>query len=162
LSKVLVKVDYSNPQQGRDLLALLQEYAMDPKGGGQPLSDHVKDNLLQHLSHTPKAFSVICYVNEQPAGLANCFEGFSTFACKPLVNIHDLAVSKEHRGLGISQALLSKVEEIASERGCCKITLEVLDGNQVAKNAYRKFGFAGYELKPENGQAIFWQKLLTT
>jgi hypothetical protein len=27
---------------------------------------------------------------EVAVGLVNCFEGFSTFACKPLVNVHEL------------------------------------------------------------------------
>ncbi len=37
--------------------------------------------------------------------------------------------------------MLQKVREIARQRGCCKITLEVLEGNDVAQAAYRKFGF---------------------
>ena len=90
----------------------------------------------------------------------NCFEAFSTFACKPLVNIHDIAVSSEFRGKGISQKMLAVVEEIARKKGCCKITLEVLQGNRVAQNAYRKFGFDNYALDPEAGHAEFWQKSL--
>ena len=91
---------------------------------------------------------------------SNCFEGFSTFAAKPLVNIHDLAVSQNFRGMGISQLLLNKVEEVAREKGCCKVTLEVLSGNQTAINSYQKFGFRQYELDPEKGQAQFWEKKL--
>jgi len=37
---------------------------------------------------------------------------------------------------GISQMMLEKVEEIAKEKGCCKITLEVLSNNEVAKSSY--------------------------
>jgi ribosomal protein S18 acetylase RimI-like enzyme len=40
------------------------------------------------------------------------------------------------------------------------LTLEVLQGNQAAQNLYRKFGFADYQLAPENGNALFWQKSL--
>jgi hypothetical protein len=40
------------------------------------------------------------------------------------------------------------------------VTLEVLEGNQIAKNAYIKFGFAGYELDPKMGKALFWEKPL--
>jgi ribosomal protein S18 acetylase RimI-like enzyme len=58
----------------------------------------------------------------------------------------------------LSQLMLSKVEEIAKAKGCCKITLEVLEGNEIAKNAYRKFGFSSYELDPAMGRALFWQK----
>ena len=56
--------------------------------------------------------------------------------------------------------MLAVVEEIARKKGCCKITLEVLQGNRVAQNAYRKFGFDNYALDPEAGHAEFWQKSL--
>jgi ribosomal protein S18 acetylase RimI-like enzyme len=105
-------------------------------------------------------FSLLCYVDGQPAGLCNCVEGFSTFKAKPLVNIHDIAVAPRYRGLGISHRLLEKTEAIARERGCCKLTLEVLQGNEVAQNSYRSFGFTGYELDAALGQALFWEKPL--
>ena len=127
-------------------------------GGSQPLSESVRSNLANELSKLPHAFSIICYVNNKPAGLVNCFEAFSTFKCKPLINIHDVVVVSEFRGLGLSQKMLSKVEEIAKQKGCCKITLEVLEGNKVAQNSYLKFGFAGYELDPIMGKALFWQR----
>ena len=56
--------------------------------------------------------------------------------------------------------MLEKVEQIAIERGCCKLTLEVLEGNQAAQNSYQKFGFSAYELDPEMGRALFWDKKL--
>ncbi len=42
--------------------------------------------------------------------------------------------------------------------GCCKITLEVFEGNSIAQNSYQKFGFEGFELNPKMGKALFWQK----
>ena len=77
-----------------------------------------------------------------------------------MINIHDLVVLSEYRGLGLSQKMLQYVENIAVENGCCKIILEMLEGNRVAKNAYLKFGFAGYELDPKMGKALFWEKAL--
>jgi len=88
----------------------------------------------------------------------NCFEAFSTFLCKPLINIHDLVVIETYRSRGVSQRMLEKVEEIAKSKGCCKLTLEVLSGNVAAKSSYRKFGFDDYMLDPEAGSALFWQK----
>ena len=92
--------------------------------------------------------------------MAVCFEGFSTFACKPLLNIHDIIVAKAHRGHGIAKSLLAKAEEIALSLGCCKLTLEVLEGNIVAQAAYKASGFAGYALDLKMGMALFWQKKL--
>jgi ribosomal protein S18 acetylase RimI-like enzyme len=158
----IVKADYLNEQHAGDIPMLLDRYASDPMGGGKPLVDNVKNNLVLELSRLPHAFSVIAYVDGQPAGLINCFEGFSTFLCKPLINIHDIAVLDAYRGNGIAGKMLEKVEEIARSKGCCKLTLEVLSNNEAAKSAYRKFGFSDYELDPQAGKAQFWQKLLTS
>jgi ribosomal protein S18 acetylase RimI-like enzyme len=153
-------VDYNDPQQGKDLAYLLDQYAKDPMGGGVGLSDEVKATLASSLAKVPHAYSAIAYADGKPAGLINCFEAFSTFKCKPLVNIHDIIVVSAFRGLGLSQKMLAKVAAVAKDKGCCKLTLEVLDGNQTAKNAYIKFGFAGYELDPVMGKAMFWDKPL--
>ena len=103
---------------------------------------------------------MLAFVGGEPAGLVNCFEGFSTFACRPLVNVHDVVVMNPFRGLGLSQKMLQKVEEIARQRGCCKITLEVLEGNAVAQSAYRKFGFDDSMFDPAYGRMLFWSKSL--
>ncbi len=158
----IVTADYTNPKHTAAIPMLLDAYASDPMGGGTPLDEAVKRNLVHELSKRPHAFSILAYADGEPAGLVNCFEGFSTFACKPLVNIHDITVLGKYRGLGISQKLLEKVEEIAISKGCCKITLEVLGNNAVAQGAYKKFGFGAYELDPEAGSAQFWEKKLST
>jgi len=150
--------DYLNDKHAKDIVYLLNNYAEDPMGGSTPLPDVIKQNLAKELSKLPHAISIICYVDDKPAGLINGFEAFSTFKCQPLINIHDIVVVKEFRGLGISQLMLTKAEEKAKSKGCCKITLEVLEGNEIARNSYLKFGFEGYELDPKMGKALFWQK----
>jgi GNAT superfamily N-acetyltransferase len=156
----IVIVDYQDEQQAEDILFLLDHYALDPMGGGSPLPSYTRENLLPALAKIPHAFTLIGYVDNAPVALANCFQSFSTFKCKPIVNIHDFVVLGAFRGEGISRLILSKVEEIAKARGCCKITLEVLEGNRSAKSAYVKFGFGGYELDPAAGKALFWEKML--
>ncbi len=153
-------VDYHNPLHAEHLLLLMDAYARDPMGGGRELTAEVKDTLVSELAKRSFAFSVLCYVNNEPAGLTNCLEGFSTFAARPLINVHDIVVHPEFRGRGLSHTMLNTVEQIARERDCCKITLEVLTGNTVAQHAYRKFGFEQYQLDPAAGQAQFWHKPL--
>lgn len=154
------QVDFSSPEQGLDLVFLLNSYALDPMGGGKRLNDYVHDNLISTLAARQDALSFIAYLNGRPVGFANCFEGFSTFACKPILNIHDIAVLPECRGQGIAKAILEAIESEARDRGCCKITLEVLEGNKTAQQVYQAFGFGAYCLDPEMGSALFWQKTL--
>lgn len=156
----IIKADYKDARHAADLISLLDHYASDPIGGGTPLSEGTKANLCATLSKTPNAFSFIAYLEETPVGLANCFYGFSTFQCKPLINIHDFVVMNGYRGKNISQLLLEKVENEAIETGCCKVTLEVLEGNEAACGAYRKYGFSGYELDSIHGNALFWEKVV--
>jgi ribosomal protein S18 acetylase RimI-like enzyme len=154
----IIPADYADPQHQELIPRLLDAYARDPLGGGQPLREEVKANLVGELRKLPNALSLLGFCDGKPAGLVNAFFAFSTFQCKSLLNIHDMIVLPEYRGMGLSQQLLAAAEAIARARGCCKLTLEVQSGNAVAMGTYRKFGFAGYELDPVHGQAMFWQK----
>lgn len=155
-----VRADYADPAHAAALVLLLDAYASDPAGGGEGLSAFAKHNLVRELAARPQAYSVLAFDGAQPVGLVNCIEGFSTFACKPLVNVHDVAVLASHRGRGIAEQMLALVESIAKERGAVKMTLEVLSGNHGAVRLYERIGYAGYQLDPAMGTARFMQKWL--
>lgn len=158
MSNVFTRLaDYTNAADAAAIPRLLNAYAQDPMGGGQALPDAVLDRLVDELAARPFAFTILAFVDNEPAGLINCFEGFSTFAARPLVNIHDVVVLEPLRGRGISRLLLEATAAEARRRGCCKLTLEVLNNNAVAKAAYLSFGFSEYQLDPGAGSAQFWQ-----
>ncbi|PUA19974.1 N-acetyltransferase [Glaciimonas sp. PCH181] len=156
----IINADLSNPHHTQAILTLLDGYATDPMGGNKPLADFVKENLIAELRKRPTIRPVLAFVDGMPAGLAMCMDGFSTFSCRPLLNIHDLAVATAFRGQGIGRKLIDYVSLLATSLGCCKVTLEVLEGNVIATNLYKSCGFAGYELNPEMGKATFLQKNL--
>lgn len=155
------KIDYTNQNQLNDLLRLLQMYAKDPMGGGQEIEQAVLQKLPKTLATKPFMHSFVVYEDEMPIAFANCIESFSTFSGKGVLNIHDFAVIPGHRGKGISQFLMKKIEGFANSIDCNKLTLEVLEGNNSAVRAYQKFGFSAYQLNPEMGNAMFWQKNLS-
>lgn len=157
----ILRADFADEAHARALVALLEAYALDPAGGGAPLADHARANLVPGLAARPHAFAVLAFDGEAPVGLVVCFEGFSTFAGRPLVNIHDVFVVASHRARGIAGAMLALVERIARERGACKLTLEVLSRNEGAKRLYARLGFGAYALDPALGDARFWQKPLS-
>lgn len=157
------RADYANPGHAAALVSMLDAYAHDPMGGGEGLSEFARMNVVSELSRLPQAFSVLAFIGESeemPVGLVNCMQGFSSFACRPLINVHDLAVLRSHRGQRIAERMLALVETMARERGACKLTLEVLSGNQSAMHLYARMGFAPYALDPAAGQASFMQKWL--
>ncbi|WP_374244474.1 GNAT family N-acetyltransferase [Zoogloea sp.] len=161
----LQPVDFDDPRQTADFLFLLDHYMRGPTGSGEPMGDELRARLPEALRRRPTVLSYLAYAGgddgqPQPAGLINCVEGFSTFAGKPLLNIHDIVVHEDFRRRGIARALLAHAEAVARERGCCKLTLEVLEGNRGAHRAYLDFGFTAYQLDPAMGAAMFMEKKL--
>jgi ribosomal protein S18 acetylase RimI-like enzyme len=158
MSLFITRVDLDLSDHTQALLALLDEYARHPNGGGKALSAETCHNLIPALQRRQDYLGLIAFDANQAVGLLNAFEGFSSFKAKPLLNIHDIVVTASHRNRGIGQLLLKHAEQIAIQRGYCKLTLEVLANNRQARQAYRKFGFQGYELDPRLGRAEFWEK----
>ena len=162
MSITVRRVNYQDPTDRAALRAMLNSYAQDPMGGSTPIAPEPLARLCDDLATKPFAFSFLAWQRtaegEQAVGLANCFEGYSTFKAQPLINIHDLAVHPSARSQGVGQALMYAVECEGKARNACKITLEVLSGNALALKSYARFGFAGYQLGPTAGQAIFLQK----
>ena len=154
----IVEITFKTSKEETDFLSVLNEYARDIMGGGKDLPDATQQNLVPALKKIDHKIILIAYNNSAPIGLANCFLGFSTFKAKPLLNIHDFVVVPSARKKGIARLLLNEIQLKAKEKGCCKITLEVLEGNKRAQKIYKDFGFEGYELDPKMGKAIFLDK----
>jgi GNAT superfamily N-acetyltransferase len=154
----MVQADFARPEHQAAVLAMVDAYSRDPMGDGAPLSAEARARLIPGLRRHATTLVFLAYDGETPVGVAVCFLGFSTFAAKPLVNLHDVAVVPAHRGRGVGRALLGAVEAKARELGCCKLTLEVLDKNERALRTYTAAGFKRYALQPGAGEAIFLTK----
>lgn len=141
----IMEADLADPVQGKALVEIIDSYARGPGGQGEPLSALARANLVQGLAEHPSAMVLLALSGDQFIGAAVCVWSFSTFAGRPSVNIHDLAVLPSHQGRGVGRALLSEVERSVRQRGCAKITLEVHDSNERAKRLYRASGFGPWE-----------------
>ena len=130
----VVRANYQDRAHAAALVAMLDAYARDPAGGGVGLSDYAREHLVAELASRPTAFSVLAFDGAQVVGLTNCIEGFSSFACRPLVNVHDLAVAASHRGRRIGEQMLALVEQTGpachTNRRSCFFTA-VRDGIEV-------------------------------
>ncbi len=160
MSLKVVPLDLSDLAQAEIWLQLLDHYAQDPMGGGDGLSDYAKLNLVATMREVPGFHGALAWLDGKAVGLIDCFAGFSTFAARPLLNVHDIVVHRDVRGRGVGQALLAWAEARARELGCCKLTLEVLSNNTRAMRSYEQAGFAPYVLDPAAGHALFLQKYL--
>lgn len=139
-------------------LTLLQGYARDPMGGGEPIPEEALARVAPGLLDLPTASVWLAWQDGEPVGLLTAFLGFSTFRGRPLLNVHDLAVQPDRRGRGIGEALLRAAEEHARKQGCCRLTLEVREHNTRARTLYARFGF-GRPGDPER-ETFFLEKPL--
>jgi GNAT superfamily N-acetyltransferase len=156
----IVEADLDCIDHQRDVVALTAAYALDAMGNGGPLPPYVLERLIPGLRAQPTALILLAYVEGKAVGIATCFRGFSTFAAQPLVNIHDLAVLPTHRGRGIGRLLLDGVARKATELGCCKVTLEVQEGNTKARKVYEKAGFSQAVYSETTGGSLFYTRPL--
>ncbi|HUR47432.1 MAG TPA: GNAT family N-acetyltransferase [Candidatus Saccharimonadales bacterium] len=156
----IIQANLDDPIHQRTVLALVDAYSQDEMGDGGPLSDEARQSLIPALRQHPTTMILVAYKDKTPVGIAVCFRGFSTFAARPLLNIHDLSVMPGHRGEGIGLRLLRAVEEKARELGCCKLTLEVQEKNTRARKTYKAAGFAHSIHSEEAGPCYFLSKRL--
>jgi len=101
----IVEADLSCVKHQTAIVELVNAYAMDAMGNGQPLPAEVRGALIPGLQNHPTTIVFLAYREGQPVGIAVCFRGFSTFAARPLINIHDLAILPEFRGQKIGPKL---------------------------------------------------------
>jgi ribosomal protein S18 acetylase RimI-like enzyme len=156
----IVEADLNLSQHKEAVLAMVDAYSRDAMGNAKPLDSDVRARLIRGLQEHPTTLIFLAFNEDNPVGAAVCFIGFSTFAAKPLINIHDFVVLPATRGKGVGRRLLEAVEEKARKLGCCKLTLEVMDNNHQALRMYQAAGFARYALQEEAGTAIFMSKPL--
>jgi len=70
------------------------------------------------------------------------FTNFSTFLAQPGLYLEDVFVRPAHRRLGIGQALLRRLAQLAMDRGCGRFEWSVLDWNANAIRFYERMGAA--------------------
>lgn len=136
------QADLDDVDDQQHVLALLNDFAQ-ASSIQQPLSDAVKATLIPNLWQHPTTRIYFAAQAGQPIGIAVCFIGFSTFANRPLLNLHDFYVRPVWEGQGIGKAFLNYLEQQAKLFGCCKVTLEVYAHNTGAKALYERQGYVG-------------------
>lgn len=148
-------VQFTRPEHTKALVDLLDLYHQDPMGELAPWDRTRTAALLSGLEQHPKAFVLIAWKGAEALGMAVCFEGFSTFSAKPLVNIHDLVVAPHARRQGVAKALFGAIEAQARSRGAGRVTLEVRKDNAAAQALYASLGYGAGDTPME-----FWGKKL--
>ncbi len=117
------------------VLQFIQELADYEKLGHEVIADEarIRDSLF---GENPGAEVCIAFVDDEPAGFALFYENFSTFIGRKGIHLEDLFVRPEFRGLGLGRKLLVKVAAITRSRDYQRLTWQVLDWNEPARQFY--------------------------
>lgn len=83
-----------------------------------------------------KAEVIFAMEGGKEIGFALFFHNFSTFLGKAGIYLEDLYVVPECRGKGYGKALLKKLAQIATERGCGRLEWACLDWNRPSIDFY--------------------------
>lgn len=102
------------------------------------------DALRQHLFPPPGcpafAEALIAELEGHTVGFALYFHNYSTFLTRPGLYLEDLYVQPIHRGKGIGKALLTRIAQLAVQRGCGRVEWSVLDWNAPSIAFYKALG----------------------
>jgi GNAT superfamily N-acetyltransferase len=105
----------------------------------------------------PMAEVLIAEIAAEPVGFALFFHNFSTFEGRPGIYLEDLFVDPASRGSGAGRALLSRLAQLAIERGCARLEWSVLDWNEPAIRFYKSLGATpmdGWTINRVDGPAL--------
>jgi len=151
----VVDADLSDQRQAEEFLRLIAEYMADPMGEAPPWNDEQRSCVISELQKQPGLQVIFAKDDSKFVGVVTCFQTFSTFLAKPMLNIHDIYVDSDYRECGVGKLLIQKVEEKAIENQCGKITLEVRKDNLSARGLYKS---QGYSEAPH--AMFFWTKYI--
>ena len=138
----IIQLDWQIILHIKAIKLCIKTYMNDSMGDASEHSHAESEMLIRGLREHPKGIYFLAFKGKNPAGCIICFEVFSTFHAKPVINIHDIIVLPVFRGIGIGRALLSRIIEEAHCRNCSKITLEVREDNLAAQKLYISENFS--------------------
>ena len=151
----IIEGNLDNLEHAENFLKLTAAYMSDEMGDVDAWSEEQKANVVREMKDHPCALVLFAKTEGKIIGICTCFYAYSTFLAKPLLNIHDIYVDEFMRGHGVGKKLVQSVEEIAREKNCGKVTLEVRKDNLNARDLYKSQGF-----KEAPHSMFFWIKNL--
>lgn len=134
-------LSFNNANHLDALVLLINHYISDQMGGGVPIKGIKALHLVDGLNNQKNAVILLASVEAEPVGLLIAYENFATFTVKRCLNVHDIVVKEEFRGIGVGRKLMEAVVDEAKNRNCSKVTLEVREDNIIAQELYRSLGF---------------------
>ena len=120
------------------LLWFIRQLASYEKMADQVIA--TEELLREWIFEKQKAEALFVLAGDKEIGFALFFHNFSTFLGRAGIYLEDLFVLPEYRDKGYGKALLKRVAQIASERGCGRLEWSCLDWNKPSIDFYLSMG----------------------
>ncbi|MBN2522733.1 MAG: GNAT family N-acetyltransferase [Bacteroidales bacterium] len=138
----IIECDFEKPKHCKAVIDLMNHYMTDKMGGElQPHDAEKAKRMIEGLKNHPSRLVLLAIYEREYVGLSTAFINYGTFAAKPFLNIHDVVVLDQYRGIGIGRKLMEANSAKAEQLDCSKITLEVRKDNTTAQALYKNLGF---------------------
>lgn len=129
----------ADPEDAPVLLGLIRELAAYENLLPEVVA--TEERLRETLfCEPPCAEAMLAEVESEPVGFLLFFPNYSTFLGRAGIHLEDVFVKPSFRGRGIGKALLTRLAEIAVERGCGRVEWNVLDWNEPSIQFYHSLG----------------------
>jgi GNAT superfamily N-acetyltransferase len=146
------------PRDDSDVLALYAVFiheadgplVYDREGAGVDLDAEIAAGPPADLE-PPHGVFLLARVDGRPAGIGGVRYLDTEFA-----EVKSMYVSPEFRGIGLGRRILSRLDEIATERGCRAVRLDTSDYLRPAVGLYRSAGYVEVPAYNENPKADLW------
>lgn len=121
-----------------DIYELYREFAVYEK-----LEDYFSASLeeMQRMMFEEKLLHILkAEVEGTLAGFAAYYYQLVSFPAKKVLYLEDIFVRESYRGNGIGNLFFEKLEKIARENDCLKMTWKCLEWNQNSRSFYEHIG----------------------
>lgn len=120
------------------ILEFIRELAVYEHMEDQVVAD--PEVLRQWLFEKKTAEVIFALEEDKEVGMALFFHNFSTFLGRGGIYLEDLFVKPAYRGKGYGKDLITRLAQIAVERGCGRLEWSCLDWNQPSIDFYLGLG----------------------
>jgi len=141
-----MKIRKAIKKDEKKVIELLNEYDQyEYKLDKRHKPDSIKElkDLFKKLLKTKITVALVLEIDSKIVGFISGEEGMTLMGknCK----IHQLIVTRDHRGRGYGKALLKKFESYFKKRGCKSVQSFVLIKNKKVLNLYKKLKYSSDE-----------------
>ena len=135
----MINIKQATVKELDELAILFDQYCIFYQKAGDV--DGAKKFLKERIQRDESVIFVSFDDKNAMTGFTQLYPLFSSTRMKRLWLLNDLFIDPNHRGKGISVALIDRAKEMCKQTRACGLMLETAKANQVGNKLYPRAGF---------------------